>query len=213
MQSIFGKFSDLFSPLINQRVEYNTLCMIQDWNNEGDIQYYFLREISQGHMTRKIGPYQSVCFGFSLVPYSNDLYEKTIQSSTYQMIQDIKSGKNNNINIDSYDINNRLKDILIKNAPIKKFLQWMTTLTQILSNNNVSFNQYISQLGFIKEDEELTTQFFKYCLNLGNLINTENINSNLEQVNICKSAQNIFNSNLLGPICFLTPELGAVLLV
>ena len=41
----------------------------------------FLRELTQGRITRKIGPYQSVCFGFEIIPFSQDIYKKTIETS------------------------------------------------------------------------------------------------------------------------------------
>ena len=64
-------------------------------------------------------------------------------------------------------------------------------------------NDYIRRLEFIKSNEALTSEFFKYCFILKKIKNPEAKDSKVISI-----AKNIFESNILGPICFVTPELG-----
>ena len=52
-------------PLIGEESNPDTICFIQNWECDDKGNYFFLRELTQGRMTRKIGPFQSVCFSFS----------------------------------------------------------------------------------------------------------------------------------------------------
>ena len=73
----------------------------------------------------------------------------------------------------------------------------LSYICDILFKNNLSFNDYIRKLDFVVSDEKNSNLFFNYCFRLSQ-----------ENLKLSKEADNIFNSNILGPICFITPELG-----
>ena len=77
-------------PLVGNDSNFDTICNIQNWDNDKN-EYYFLRELTQGRITRKIGPFQSVCFGFEVLPFSQDVYKKTMETSNTLMINEIKN--------------------------------------------------------------------------------------------------------------------------
>ena len=77
-------------PLVGDDSNFDTICSIQNWDNNDKNEYYFLRELTQGRNKRKIGPFQSVCFGFELLPFSQDVYKKTMEQSNSIMINEIK---------------------------------------------------------------------------------------------------------------------------
>lgn len=52
------------SNLLGENGDSNSICYIEDWTSKSQGEYYFLRELTQSHVTRKIGPYATVCFGF-----------------------------------------------------------------------------------------------------------------------------------------------------
>jgi len=168
-------------------------------NNEGE--YYFLKELTQSHVTRKIRPYSTVCFGFSMIPFNTENYNKVMEKSNSRLIADLKSSDNNSV--DYYQISLQLKEILEKKLPIEEFNKWMNYALELFQKYNINFNDYIKKLEFIKSNEALTSEFFKYCFILKNIKSPEAKYSNVISV-----AKNIFESNILGPICFITPELG-----
>ena len=181
-------------PLIGNDNNFDTICNIQNWDNDKN-EYYFLRELTQGRITRKIGPFQSVCFGFEVLPFSQETYKKTMETSNTLMINEIK--KSWDASVDSFQSSIKLKEILSKKLPLEEFNNWMSYICDILSKNNLSFNDYIRKLDFVINNEENSNIFFNYCYRLSKT-----------DFKLSKDANNIFYSNIIGPICFITPELG-----
>ena len=181
-------------PLVGDNINFDTICNIQNWDNDKN-EYYFLRELTQGRITRKIGPYQSVCFGFEVLPFSQEIYKKTIETSNSIMINEIKRSWDSSV--DSFQSSIKLKEILNKKLPLEEFNKWISYICDILSQNNLSFNDYIRKLDFVVNDEKKSNLFFNYCFRLSKT-----------NFKLAKEANNIFYSNIIGPICFITPELG-----
>ena len=190
------------SSLIGENSDSNEICQIVDWttnSNEGEL--YFLREITQSHVNRKIRPYSTVCFGFSLVNSNQENFKKCMERSNFRLISDLRNM--DNCSLDNYKVSIQLKEILDKKLPIEEFSKWMDYIMELFDKYSININDYIKRLEFLKKNEKLTNQFFKYCFIL------KNIKTNDEKsLKVVKNAENIFNSNILGPICFVTPELG-----
>ena len=191
------------STLIGKDIDYNTICYIEDWDNENERgEYYFLRELTEGHISRKILGYHSLCFGFSIVPYSEENYRKTLETSNLKMLKEVaKNDKDNGL--DNYQINIRLKDILNQKLPLEEFNKWITYINELLENSNISFEEYIKRLDFINNDEKLTTEFFTYCFKLSQVKNLDPRESKYNLI-----SEKLYKNNILGPICFISPELG-----
>ena len=190
--------------LVGEDSNFDTICEIKNWEDEDDKgEYFFLRELSQGRMTRKIGPFQSVCFGFKVLPFSNEIYRKTMETSNSLMINELE--QRNNSSVDSFQSSIKLKEILNKKLPLEEFSKWISFICDILSRSRLSFNDYIKKLDFVVKDEKSSNEFFTYCYRLAN---TKNMMLSPQNLKMAQEAENIFNSNVIGPICFVTPELG-----
>ena len=190
-------------PLVGEDSNFETICSIHNWDGDEKGEYFFLRELSQGRMTRKIGPFQSVVFGFSVVPFSQDIFRKTMETSNSLMISELESKKETSV--DSFQSSIKLKEILSKKLPLEEFSKWISYICDILSKSNLSFNDYIKKLDFVVKDEKSSNEFFSYCYRLAN---TKNMMLSPQNLKMAQEAENIFNSNVIGPICFVTPELG-----
>ena len=188
------------SGLLGEKNNFNTICEIEDWTKDSPGEYYFLRELILTHVIRKIGPYSTVCFGFSIVTFSQQNYLKTMERSNTRLISDMKGNENNSL--DCYQISIQLKEILDKKLHVEEFGNWMTYVLDLFQKYNVNFNDYIKRLEFLTTKEKYSTDFFRYCLVLKNL---KTIPKLLKPAEV---AEKTFNDNLLGPICFVTPELG-----
>ncbi len=189
------------SSLLGEDGNSNSICYIVDWTTKNPGEYYFLRELTQSHVNRKIGPYATVCFGFSTVPFSQENYLKVMEKSNSRLVADLKSMDNNSV--DNYQLSLQLKEILEKKLPIEEFNKWMEYALKLFQKYKINFNDYIKKLEFLKNNESLTTEFFKYCFIMKNIKSFNDKNSK-----VIEMAKNIFESNILGPICFVTPELG-----
>ena len=189
------------SSLLGENGNSNSICYIVDWTLKNEGEYYFLRELTQSHVTRKIRPYSTVCFGFSMIPFNTENYNKVMEKSNSRLIADLKSMDNNSV--DFYQVSLQLKEILEKKLPIEEFNKWMNYVLQLFEKYNINFNDYIKKLDFIKTNESLTSEFFKYCLILKSIKSPDPKYSKVISI-----AKNLFESNILGPICFVTPELG-----
>ena len=183
------------SNLLGDNTNLDTICKIKNWDNDDKEEYFFLRELTQGRITRKIGPFQSVCFGFNIVPFSQEVYKKTMETSNSIMVNELKTKWDSSL--DSFQSSIKLKEILNKKLPLEEFEKWMSFIYEIISQNNLSFNDYIRKLDFVVNNETTSNLFFNYCYRLSQ--------TNLR---LAKEAYNIFHSNIIGPICFITPELG-----
>ena len=189
------------SSLLGEDGNSNSICYIEDWTTKNQGEYYFLRELVQSHVTRKIAPYSTVCFGFSMEPFNQENYLKVMEKSNSRLVADLKSMDNNSL--DNYQISLQLKDILEKQLPIEEFCKWMDYVLKLFQKYSINFNDYIKKLEFLKNNEKLTNEFFKYCYILENIKSYDDKNTK-----IIEMAKSIFDSNILGPICFVTPELG-----
>ena len=189
------------TSLLGENGNSNSICYIVDWtlNNEGE--YYFLKELTQSHVTRKIRPYSTVCFGFSMIPFTPENFNKVMEKSNSRLIGDLKSMDYNSV--DYYQISLQLREILEKKLPIEEFNKWMNYALELFQKYNINFNDYIKRLEFIKSNETLTSEFFKYCFILKNIKSPEE-----KDLKVITTAKDLFESNILGPICFVTPELG-----
>ena len=186
--------------LLGEDGNSNSLCKIEDWTNNNPGEYYFLRELTQSHVNRKIGPYSTVCFGFSIDPNQENVAE-VFEKSNSRLVADLKSMDNNSV--DNYQLSLQLKEILEKKLPIEEFNRWMEYTLKVFDRYKINFNDYIRKLDFLKKNEKLTTEFFKYCFILKNIKSYDTKNAKVIEL-----AKNIFDSNILGPICFVTPELS-----
>ncbi len=108
-----------------------------------------------------------------------------------KMITQIKT---TNDPIDNYPLIKSLLDFVQKkNENIYDFSNWLNFTLQILTTNQLSFNDFLSKITFIEKDENLSTELF-------NKINILSKNS--------PNLKNLIQQNFLIPICFITPELG-----
>ena len=106
---------------------------------------------------------------------------------------------------DAFQLSIKLKEILNNKLPLEEFSKWISFACDILPIVKLSFNDYIKKLDFVIKDEKSSNEFFSYCYRLGI---TKNNMLSPQDLKIAKEAEIIFNSNLIGPICFVTPELG-----
>ena len=114
-------------------------------------------------------------------------------------------GNSGNIPDEEYKCILRLKEILENKLTIDEFGKSVKDICKILDNRKMSFNEFITNNISI-DDEKLVEEFYRYCLILASAKNMASLPS--EYVQRAKEAQILFDSSRLGPICFITPEIG-----
>jgi len=117
-----------------------------------------------------------------------------MEKSISRLVANIKSGKNT----DNFQISIQLKYLLEKQLGSEEYVKWFSYVYEILKNYNLSFLDYVSNLNFINQNEAISNLFFEYNSKLIYLRNSD----------ISDHADIIIRSNLLGPIAFVTPEIG-----
>jgi|LauGreDrversion4_2_1035121.scaffolds.fasta_scaffold100723_2 hypothetical protein len=105
---------------------------------------------------------------------------------------------NNNGYIDNCRLAIQLKQILENLFNIEDFIYWYTSTLNYISKYNISMITFLHRIRFIKENTRYATTFFQYCFKTLDSIN----------IDFKESLNTIINSNILGPIVFVTPELG-----
>ena len=187
---------------IDEESNFNSICYIEDWTTDSKGDFYFVREIIEGHNARKVEPYSAVCFGFSVIPFTKESYLHSLEKSNSRMINEIRS---NGPSVDSYQTSLQLKEILDKKLPIAEFAKWLNYVLDLLSKYNINFPDYISKIGFIWGDDKYSTAFFKYCVQMSEM---KGLLQGTPAAKLTELTENMVNNNILGPICFVTPELG-----
>ena len=99
-----------------------------------------------------------------------------------------------------------LKDILEKKLSLDEFSRCIKELNEILEKENLSLHDYLKKNNISVNDERLSNEFFRYCLLLRATRNMPSLPD--EYKYLAGKAEHLFNSNVLGPICFITPEIG-----
>lgn len=126
-----------------------------------------------------------------------------MEKSTSRMFKDIK--ENSSSSLDCYQLTLQLKEILDKDLSIDVFVKLLNVLLNELFKYNLSFLDYIKRVNFIKYEEKYSTKFFRYCFQLKEM---KQYIRNTQAFKVLIEAEKILKSNSLGPICFVTPELG-----
>ena len=100
-----------------------------------------------------------------------------------------------------------LKNILENKLSLDEFSRCLTEISKILEKENISFIDLLRKNNAPIDNEYLSNEFFRRCLILSGVRN--NMPSLPEEYKYsANKAMDIFNSNILGPICFITPEIG-----
>ena len=177
-------FLDL-SPLFGKNVDSNTIICIKEWDKENEGKYYLFGELMNEYFNNVINGYQSIYFGLSIVDFNEENYKRALNN---------KKKKINNLNniVDDYQILFQLKEILNGKLPQEEFNKWISNLSHILENNNINIESYFTKLiSKLEQNENNISLFFSYFYNSHE-----------------KIIKKILSLNKLGPICFLTPEIG-----
>ena len=106
---------------------------------------------------------------------------------------------NNNGYIDNCRLAIQLKHVLENLFNIEDFIYWYNSTLNLITKYNITMITFLHRIRFIKENSKLATTFFQYCYKCLDTPNAENIKESLAS---------ILNSNILGPLIFVTPELG-----
>jgi hypothetical protein len=126
-----------------------------------------------------------------------------MEKSISRLIADIDSSTFKNL--DNYQLSIQLRYILERNLSLTEFGQWFISVDNMLKNYNKKFYEYFIRLGFFKNNIDLCTTFFKYC---NGLRKTYHLTSGLSFVDNISNLELLMKSNEIGPVCFVTPELG-----
>jgi hypothetical protein len=126
-----------------------------------------------------------------------------MEKSVSRLIADINS--NSYKHLDNYQLSIQLRYILEKGLPLGEFAQWFINVDNVLKNYNKKFYEYFFRLNFLKNNIDLCTTFFKYC---NGLLRTYHLSSGLSFSENINNLELLMKSNEIGPICFVTPELG-----
>lgn len=117
-----------------------------------------------------------------------------MEKSISRLVSSIKSGKPT----DNFQISIQLKYLLEKQLGSEEYVKWFSYVYENLKNYNLSLMDYVCNLSFINQNEQLANLFFEYNSKLIYLRKTD----------ISDQADLIIRSNMLGPIAFVTPEIG-----
>lgn len=123
--------------------------------------------------------------------------DDTNMSTDYRKI----TGKFRNFNsfsLSSSKLSRQLKELLTQKYCLRDFSDWFNSV--IVSMQSDDLNEFITMLDCIQESDDLTTEFFKYVYNLSK--------SKSKGYKYTFEADRLYKDNQLGPICFITPELG-----
>lgn len=198
-----------FNELLKEK-EYNnkSVCYIKNWQTENDLgNYQLLCEILAENKTKSLLPFKSQLYSFEIMNNSEKLFKETLNASLSTMISHIKKSQRNAL--DNFYISIKFFNILeSKTNQIIKFSEWMCYLHTTLEKFSISeLSLYFSNLDFLIKNNCLANRFYKYLYMLMSCFNNKQ-NLNPYSLTIREKTNDIILKNKLGPIVFITPELG-----
>ena len=180
-----------FSSLFGKGIDTNTIIYIQYFDNQEKGEYYLFGELTQNYLKKSIESYQTIYFQLSILDFNEENYQKALNNKKIK-----KSNINNNI--DEYQILNQLKEIINRKLTLEEFNKWISHLSLFLERNSISLTNFNKKIISNLEQNNLLSLFVSYCIDLSHKENLQN----------GKIIKKIININKLGPICFITPEIG-----
>lgn len=189
-------------PLMQKHYPPNIVVLFNDWILDDKKDYYFLHELISSKMPMTLKPFASLCRGIMIC--KNDPYafavaieESGIRLNT-KIIKNIDCSSSQLCLLLINVISNygSLNDFYMSLAAINKFY----AIPNKLSLNSIYMNTFQSQENSLKGGMflEYTKRILDYKPSLQDLTNYSAI----------PALEGIINSSKLGPIVFITPEVG-----
>jgi starch synthase len=114
-----------------------------------------------------------------------------MEKSISRLIADMNSSSYKQI--DNYQVCLQLKYILDKDISLSEFAKWFMFVDNTLKSYSKNFYDFFIRINFLKTNDEYCTKFFHYC-------------NSIRKIN--DSVERLFQMNSIGPVAFVTPELG-----
>lgn len=204
-----------FSEILKDKAHNNkTVCFIQDWQTDDDQGHnQLLCEILSENNTKNLLPFKSQFFSLKVLDTSEHLFKETLKASISRMVSCINAKTQSTKLLDNFYLTIKLKEI-VQAKHIEKFTLWLCFMLEIFKKYKIQdSNKYFSKVSFLFKNESLVSKFIKSLYIVQKAIESEKPEMDNDQakqrVNDLNSiVQNIINKNKLGPIVFVTPELG-----
>jgi starch synthase len=189
-------------PLMQKHYPPNIVVLFSDWILDGKKDYYFLHELINSKVFMTLKPFASLCRGIMIC--KNDPYAFAVALEESAIRLNTKIIKNTDCS--SSQLCLLLLDIVSKYGSLNDFYMCVTAINKLYAiPNNLTLNSIYMNAFQSQENSLKGGVFLEYCKRILKFKESLPSSTNYSAI---PALEGILNSSKLGPIVFVTPEVG-----
>ena len=190
-------------PRFQKRYPPNIVVLYSDWINEDDRDYYFLHELSNEKLMMTLNPFASLCRGIMVCENDPYAYAVALEKSSLRLNTKIIK----NIDCSSSQLCLKLMETISGFGSLNDFAMDIAAINRLYAKpNNLYINSILMNAFGSTSNTKNSGICLEYCKKI--LAYKEKV-ANMNPIpTAVPVAEEIMNNHKLGPIVFITPEIG-----
>jgi starch synthase len=189
-------------PTMQKHYPPNVVVLYSDWLTDGDKEYYFLNELIHEKMPMTLKPFSSLCRGIVICNNDAYAYAVALEKSAIRLNNKVIRGQD----CSSAQLCQQLGDTLATYGSLNDFAMRLTAIVKLYADPNKLDIHKILLNDFGSSDETKNAGLcMEYCKRI---VEYKGQNGKIVDSTAYKASKEIIKDNKLGPIVFVTPEIG-----
>ena len=189
-------------PIMQKGYPPNIVVLYSDWLTDGDKDYYFLNELAHEKIPMALKPFSSLCRGIVICNNDPYAYAVALEKSSIRLNTKMIRGQD----CSSAQLCQQLNDTLATYGSLNDFAMRLTAIVKLYANPNKLDIHKILLNGFNSSGETKSAGLcIEYCKRI---VEYKDKNPKVVDSTAYKASKEIIKKNKLGPIVFITPEIG-----
>ena len=178
-----------------------SIIQMTNWIENSKPEEFFFDEILNEKLVLTLFPYQSQCIGIALInDPSKQLIDQTLDKSIMRMRGDILKGRD----ISRYHSVNELFNMINEKCSVNDFMKKLIVIKKSYLDPELTLTDFFRNISVVNDFSEKSSSFYAY---LYKILSTNVNGIDTEKLVTYKSIESFFNSEKLGPIVFISPEI------
>lgn len=189
-------------PLMQKHYPPNVVVLFSDWLLDGDKEYYFLNELIHEKMPMTLKPFSSLCRGIVICNNDAYAYAVALEKSAIRLNNKMIKG----LDCSSAQLCQQLSDTLATYGSLNDFAMRLTAIVKLYGDPNKLDIHRILLNDFGQSGETKNAGLcIEYCKRI---VEYKKDSSKITNYTAYTASKEIIKNNKLGPIVFVTPEIG-----
>eukprot|EP01022_Parablepharisma_sp_SALTPOND_P008190 TRINITY_DN135350_c2_g1_i1.p1 TRINITY_DN135350_c2_g1~~TRINITY_DN135350_c2_g1_i1.p1 ORF type:complete len:1045 (+),score=80.36 TRINITY_DN135350_c2_g1_i1:2070-5204(+) len=189
-------------PLFQKHYPPNAVVLFSDWFTDKEKEYYFLNELINEKVPFTLKQFTSMCRG--IVACDNDpyAYAVALEKSAVRLCTKVLKG----LDCSTSQLCSQLIESLAKNYSLNDFAMRLTAVHKLYAlPNKFTLHSLLVNTFVPSNDTKNAGRCIEYCKKI---LEHSAKGTKIADLTAFKASQEIVSTNKLGPIVFITPEIG-----